>query len=91
MNHLSVNPTKWSNTLKQFVGKFPTNCLRVFDHFVGSALKGLSKKIREWLYDYDLLGTSLSAIKFYEVISEVHLETPFTKTSTVQLTPAFTS
>ena len=38
---LSLNPTKWSNTLKQFVGKFPTNCLSVFDHFVGLALKVL--------------------------------------------------
>ena len=40
-NPLSANPTKWSNTLKQFVGKLPTNCLSVFDHFVGLALKGL--------------------------------------------------
>ena len=30
-NPLSPNPTKWSNTLKQFM----------FDHFVGLALKGL--------------------------------------------------
>ena len=35
LNPLSANPTKWSNTLKQFVGKLPTNCLSVFDHFVG--------------------------------------------------------
>ena len=35
------NFTKWANTLKQFVGKLPTNCLNVFDHFVGLALKGL--------------------------------------------------
>ena len=41
INPLSANPTKWSNTLKQFVGKFPTNCLSVFDHFVGLALEGL--------------------------------------------------
>ena len=41
VNHLSANPTKWSNTLKQFVGKFPTNFLSVFDHFVGLALIGL--------------------------------------------------
>ena len=34
LNPLSANPTKWSNTLKQFVGKLPTNCLSVFDHFV---------------------------------------------------------
>ena len=38
-NPLSANPTKWSNTLKQFVGKLPTNCLSVFDHFVKLALK----------------------------------------------------
>ena len=36
---MSANPTKWSNTLKQF-GNLPTNCLSVFDHFVGLALKG---------------------------------------------------
>ena len=38
---LSANFTKWSNTLKQFVGKLPTNCLSVFDHFVGLMLKVL--------------------------------------------------
>ena len=38
---LSANPTKWSNSVKQFVGKLPTNCLSVFDHFVNLALKGL--------------------------------------------------
>ena len=38
---LSANPTKWSNTLKQFVGKLSTNCLSVFDHFVELALKEL--------------------------------------------------
>ena len=31
INPFSANPTKWSNTLKQFVGN---NCLSVFDHFV---------------------------------------------------------
>ena len=40
-NPLSANPTKWSNTLKQNVGNFPTNCLRVFDHFVKLAFKEL--------------------------------------------------
>ena len=40
-NPLSVNPTKWSNTLKQFVGKLPTNSLSVSDHFVGLSPKGL--------------------------------------------------
>ena len=38
---LSAKPTKWSNTSKQFVGNLPTNCLGVFVHFVGLALKGL--------------------------------------------------
>ena len=41
LNALSANPTKWSNTLKQFVGKLSTNCLSVFGHVVGLALKGL--------------------------------------------------
>ena len=41
-NPLSANPTKWSNTFKQFVNKLPTNCLSVFDHFVGLALKWLN-------------------------------------------------
>ena len=35
INPLSANPPKWSDTLKKFVSKFPTNCLSVFDHFVG--------------------------------------------------------
>ena len=42
-NTLSDNPTKWSNTLKQFVGNLPTNSLSVFDHFMNLALKGLIK------------------------------------------------
>ena len=41
INPLSANPTKWSNTLKQFDGKLPMNCLSVFDHFVGLELNGL--------------------------------------------------
>ena len=39
INPLSAKFIKWSNTFKQFVGKLPTNCLSVFDHFVGLALK----------------------------------------------------
>ena len=41
----SANPTKLSNTLKQFVGNFPTNCLSAFDHFVILTLKGLYEEI----------------------------------------------
>ena len=40
-NRLIAKFTKWSNTLKQFVLNLSTNCLSVFDHFVGLALKGL--------------------------------------------------
>ena len=36
-----ANFIKWANTLNQFVDNLPTNCLSVFDHFVGLALKGL--------------------------------------------------
>ena len=46
-NLLSVNPTKWPNTLKQFVGKLPTNSLSVFGHFVNLALKGLIHLVME--------------------------------------------
>ena len=38
LNPLTANPTKWTNTLKQFVG-FCRSV--VFDHFVELALKGL--------------------------------------------------
>ena len=40
-NPLKANIIKWSDTLKKFVGKLPTNCLSVFDHFVGLVLKVL--------------------------------------------------
>ena len=40
-NPFSANSTKWSNTLKQFVGNLLANCFSVFDHFLGLALKGL--------------------------------------------------
>ena len=46
INPLSANPTKLSNTLKQFVGSFPTNCLSVFDHFIKLAFKGLNLRLR---------------------------------------------
>ena len=43
VNPLSANPTKWSNT--QTIHRLmPTNCLSVFDQFVGLALKGLKIK-----------------------------------------------
>ena len=45
VNPSNVNPRKWPNTLKQFAGKLPTNCLSVFDHFVKLALKRLISKL----------------------------------------------
>ena len=39
---LSANHTKRLNTLKQEMLLQPTNCLSVFDHIVGLALKGLA-------------------------------------------------
>ena len=45
VNPFNANFTKWSNTLKQFVGNLTTNCLSVFEHFAGLALKGLTTKI----------------------------------------------
>ena len=44
VNPLSANPPKWSNTLKQFVVKLPTNCLSVFGHFVKLGLQGIKCK-----------------------------------------------
>ena len=40
-NPFSPNFTKWSNTLKQFVGNLLTDSLSMFDDFAGLALKGL--------------------------------------------------
>ena len=50
LNPLSANPIKWSNTLKEFIGNWLTNCLSVFDHFVKLALKGLMDLIIENAY-----------------------------------------
>ena len=46
INPVSANPTRWSNTLKQFAGNLPMNCLSVFDHSVGLALKVLKDNTR---------------------------------------------
>ena len=41
VNPLSAKPTKWSNTLKQFVGYCRRIVLSLFDHFMGLALEEL--------------------------------------------------
>ena len=53
----SFKLTKWPNTLKQFVGILPTNCLSVFGHFINLAPKGL-------IYNANKL-TDISTIKFF--------------------------
>ena len=47
INPLSANFPKWSNTLKQFIDKLCTNCLSVFDLFVGLALKELKNFVAQ--------------------------------------------
>ena len=73
---LSANPKKWSNTLKQFVGKKPTNCLSVFDHFVGLALKVLMFIVYHVLFiiivyhvDYIFHGNQKAITFKYKIIS----------------------
>ena len=61
VNSLSANPTTWSNTLKEFVGKLPTNCLSVLDHFVKLALRGLS-------WGLEIEGTLLQHLKIYKYL-----------------------
>ena len=49
INSLSANPTKWSNTLKQFLVNLPTNILSELDHL---PLKGLTQHF-ERLDDFE--------------------------------------
>ena len=54
---LSATHTNWSNTLEQFVGNLPTNCLSVFDHFVRLTLKGLkSSTFKNECCKLDMVG-----------------------------------
>ena len=56
LNPFSANFTKWSNTLKQFIGNLPRNCLNVFDHFVGFGLEGLNVALLPILSTQILMG-----------------------------------
>ena len=67
LNPLNAKFTKWSNTLKQSVGNLPTNCLNVFDHFVGLAFKGLtvfnySKQISTYFNIYNGISPPLALL-----------------------------
>ena len=68
LNPLSTNFTKWSNTLEQFVAKLMTNCLNVFDRFVGLALKGLTfkKSTASSGWDWQLGKSSDSKINYLQ-------------------------
>ena len=63
VNPLSDNPTKWSNTLKQFVIRrlLLMNYLSVLAHFVGLASKGLFS----WMMCWMNLTHFISVLHFY--------------------------
>ena len=63
-----LNSTKWSNTLKQFVGKLPTICFTVFDHFVRPELKGL--RAYTWSRFQNLINEQLEVF-FYSILYSV--------------------
>ena len=57
INPLRANPTNWSNTLKQFVGNLPTNCLSVFDHLLKLSLKGLNRGCLIYMFSLRFSGS----------------------------------
>ena len=72
LNPLSANFTKWSDKLKQFVGNLPTNCLSVFDHFVGLALRGLRTRFY-YLHDAEACSMPIKRkIKISTCVSQKH-------------------
>ena len=42
-----ISQNRHTHTLKQSVDKLPRNCLSVFDHFVGLALKGFRFDVKQ--------------------------------------------
>ena len=78
LNPLRAIFKKWSNTLKQFIRKLPTNRLSVFDHFVGLVLKGLKTKKRTKLERLKKLYNFKEFCNFYSHFScFVSLSTDF--------------
>ena len=86
-NHLSANPTKWPNSLKQkFINKLSTNCLSMFDHFVRLAYgdttqfvclwKKLAKQAPYFLYIY---------IYIYHLLSKYWKKTMFNQKTSKNL------
>ena len=64
INPLSANPTKWSNTLKEFFINLPANCLSVFDHFWELALE----RLRFWVkITLNIINRNKGLIDFYVI------------------------
>ena len=74
LNPLNANPTKWANTLKQFVGKLPMNCLSVFDHFVKFTFKGLTLTL-SWRRPLSCGANQWTG--FYMITASVMKELPY--------------
>ena len=77
LNPLKASPTNWSNTLKQFVGKLPTNCLSIFGHFVGLVLKGgnQTEPITAWYSPFSYRRFS-NVFRDYKNIMCIGVSTP---------------
>ena len=95
---LRTNPTKWSNTLKQFVGYLPTNCFSMLDHFVKLALKGLiwmlfwrnSSSLINKVHKMPLWKINNDKDDFFETFPENHKELPFRELIFLTMTEAVT-
>ena len=85
INFLSTDPTKSSNTIKQFVGKLPMNYLSVFNHFVKLALIIKYFRILEGSYVHLMILTLSSGALFTNFVSLVSFYTPWK----LQATPGF--
>ena len=71
LNPLSAKLTKWSNTLKQFVGNLPTNCLSVFDHFFILASKGLNFPEKNILLLSKLLLSTEQIVRIKKMVTVI--------------------
>ena len=85
INPLNVNPTKWSDKLKQFVGSLSTNCLSVFDHFVGLTLKVLRLKSLTLLKLIPSLFSGFFPVFFKTLILESNRELMFVSVRPVEV------
>ena len=77
LNPFSANFTKWSNTLKQFVGNLPTNCLSVFDRFLGFALKELSIESGKMCFRTFCVILHKTVLQWYQGLLSNHLQKTF--------------